>query len=359
MFLLISLKGSSLIDAEDTASNSSIDAIGKAKPPLASQPTLGSPDPAGQQTQKSATAFASSGFAALSASSTSPFGALGANTTNPIANPFASVTTSDIKGPSGSDLASKIPKAAANGIFASPTTASMSSDFSIVGTQGFTAAGTSNLRTFGGSTFGTGFGGAFGAAPKLTSFAAPMGDTKWGSGASEVKPFGAPAQDVEDEEASGSEDDVESSKAEENDEANGRFHHQGSRSTDISWCCCKITERLIVETGEDGEETVFSNPRAALFRFDGTSWKEGGHGIFKFNVTAQSPDPATEAQRNGRFIMRAHQTYRVLLNEPVFKEMLVGDAKGNEPKSRSFAFAVIEKGKAVPHMIRASSFPKF
>ena len=79
--------------------------------------------------------------------------------------------------------------------------------------------------------------------------------------------------------------------------------------------------------------------------------------MFKFNVLGQPPDEATKAQRGGRFIMRAHQTYRVLLNEPVFKEMLVGDAKGSEPKSRSFAFAVIEKGKAVPHMIRVRDSP--
>ena len=247
------------------------------------------------------------------------------------------------------------PKEVVSGIFGSTAT-STSSGFGTLSSSGFGAAGTPSLRTFGGSASESGFGTGFGGAPKLTSFAAAAGDAKWGSGPREIKPFGAPDHDVEDEEVSGSEEGAESIKPEENDEADGRFQQQGGRFTNIFWNICKVTEHPIVETGEDGEETLFSTPRAALFRFDGTSWKEGGRGMFKFNVTAQMPDAATVAQKSGRFIMRAHQTYRVLLNEPVFKEMLVGDAKGNEPKSRSFAFAVIEKGRAVPHMIRVCGF---
>ena len=50
--------------------------------------------------------------------------------------------------------------------------------------------------------------------------------------------------------------------------------------------------------------------------------------------------------------MRAHQTYRVLLNAPVFKQMSVGDSRGSEPTGKSFAFAVIEEGKPVPHMVK-------
>jgi hypothetical protein len=354
--LLMALKEQVTTGVENISSSSAPNAMRKANPFSASQSKPGNRDTTSQQAEKTATAFASSGFAALSSSSTSPFGALSAKSTTSVASPFLSVTTSDMEGPRSSDLTGKEPKAVANGAFGSAVTSTLS-ELGTVGSKSFGAAVTSNLHTFGGSTFGSGFGSAFVATSKLTSFAAPTGDAKWGSSTSEVRPFGAPAQDADDEEASGSEDDVQSNKAEENDEANGRFQQQGSRSTDMAWYQGrKITEHPIVETGEDGEETIFSTPRAALFRFDGTSWKEGGRGIFKLNVTAQSPDAATGAQRNGRFIMRAHQTYRVLLNEPVFKEMLVGDAKGNEPKSRSFAFAVIEKGKAVPHMIRASNY---
>lgn len=354
--LLMPLKEQFATGVENISSSSAFNAIRKAKPFSAFQPKPGSRDTTNQPIEKTATGFASSGFAALAASSTSPFGALSAKSLTPVASPFASVTPSDVEGPRGHGLTGKEPRMAADGAFGS-SVASTSSDFVTVGSKGSGAAGTSNLHTFGGSTFGSGFGSAFGAAPKLTSFAAPMGDAKWGSSTSEVKPFGSPTQDADDEEASESEDDVESNKAEEIDETSGRFQQQGGRSTDIDWYPRRnITEHLIVETGEDGEETVFSTTRAALFRFDGTSWKEGGRGMFKLNVTAQSPDATTGAQRNGRFIMRAHQTYRVLLNEPIFKEMLVGDAKGNEPKSRSFAFAVIEKSKAVPHMIRASNY---
>ena len=347
------LNGQSTTNVEDAASSSSLNVIDSAKPPSADQPPHISGDTANQQTQTSAAAFASSGFAALSGSTTSPFGTLGANTISTGASPFASVAASGVKGPGGSEMADKDPKVAANGTFGSAA-ASATSGFGAIGASSFGTAGTSNLRAFGGSALGSGFGGGFGGAPKLTSFATPTGDAKWGSGAIEVKPFGASNQDLEDEEASGSEDEAEETKAEENEEADGRFQQQGSKFTGISGSQCRITYYLIVETGEDGEETIFSSPRAALFRFDGSSWKEGGRGMFKFNVRGQISDVATEAQKSGRFIMRAHQTYRVLLNEPVFKEMLVGDAKGNEPKSRSFAFAVIEKGKAVPHMIRVS-----
>lgn len=54
--------------------------------------------------------------------------------------------------------------------------------------------------------------------------------------------------------------------------------------------------------------------------------------------------------------MRAHQTYRVLLNVPVYKQMKVGDGKGEEPSGKSFAFAAIEKdGKLCPYMIKVKS----
>ena len=52
--------------------------------------------------------------------------------------------------------------------------------------------------------------------------------------------------------------------------------------------------------------------------------------------------------------MRAHQTYRLLLNTPVFKEMKVGDSKGNEPAGKSFMFLVLENGKSTPHMVKVS-----
>lgn len=53
--------------------------------------------------------------------------------------------------------------------------------------------------------------------------------------------------------------------------------------------------------------------------------------------------------------MRAHQTYRVLLNTPVFKQMKIGDSKGNEPQGKSLSFAVIEDGKPTPYLIKVRS----
>ncbi len=64
------------------------------------------------------------------------------------------------------------------------------------------------------------------------------------------------------------------------------------------------------------------------------------------------PDEAQSPQKTGRFIMRAHQTYRVLLNTPVFKQMKVGDKDGNEPPGKSISFAVIEDGKPTPYLVK-------
>ena len=50
--------------------------------------------------------------------------------------------------------------------------------------------------------------------------------------------------------------------------------------------------------------------------------------------------------------MRAHQTFRLLLNAPILKEMKFGDSRGNEPAGKSFSFAVIEDGKLTPYMVK-------
>ena len=71
-------------------------------------------------------------------------------------------------------------------------------------------------------------------------------------------------------------------------------------------------------------------------------------GVFKLNKNASEDATGTSA----RFIMRAHQTFRVLLNAPVLKSMTVGDAKGNEPEKKSFWFGAIEEGRIVPHFVK-------
>lgn len=107
-----------------------------------------------------------------------------------------------------------------------------------------------------------------------------------------------------------------------------------------------------MHTGEDGEVSVFS-ARASLYAFKG-AWKESGKGTFKLNVAAPSLEDPDLSRKTGRFIMRAHQTYRVLLNAPIFKEMKVGDVRGSEPTSKSFTFAAIEGGKPTPYMVKVS-----
>lgn len=108
----------------------------------------------------------------------------------------------------------------------------------------------------------------------------------------------------------------------------------------------------LVDTGEEGEESIFSSPRVNLYSWTGTAWKEGGRGSLKLNVPISKLNETPNLAKTGRFIMRAHQTYRVLLNTPVFKQMKIGDSKGNEPQSKSFSFAVIEDGKPTPYMIK-------
>lgn len=112
----------------------------------------------------------------------------------------------------------------------------------------------------------------------------------------------------------------------------------------------------IVDTGEDDEETIFSSPRVNLYAWDGKTWKERGGGIFKLNVPRPNPDDAQSNPKTARFIMRAHQTYRVLLNTPIFKQLKIGDKDGNAPRGRLIAFTGIEDGKPIPYQIKVSDF---
>lgn len=96
---------------------------------------------------------------------------------------------------------------------------------------------------------------------------------------------------------------------------------------------------------------MFVCPRAQLYSFDKSGWHEKGKGTFKLNVNDDGGD-----ERKARFIMRAHQTFRVLLNQPVFKGMQVGDSKGREPQGKNICFAVIDGGKPTPHLLKVSLF---
>lgn len=102
-----------------------------------------------------------------------------------------------------------------------------------------------------------------------------------------------------------------------------------------------------VETGEEGEETVFSC-KAKLFHFTGKEWKERGIGTFKLNVTEDENGLWTGA----RLIMRTVGVFRVVLNTPVFKGMKVGDLEGKEPAGKTINLAGVEDGKPVPLILK-------
>ena len=182
---------------------------------------------ADQQSQPFADAFASSGFTALAASSTSPFGTLGGSSTS---SPFASAgffhpgrTKTDKR------VAKKIETVASDGVgtFVNSSSGSLdTTDQLQLGT-----AGLSQTSVFRGSVFGSAFGGPFGVGNRLTSFAAPTGNAKFGASNGIIKPIGSPEHDREEDENSESDggSSAENKKDEEAEEADGRFQHQDGR----------------------------------------------------------------------------------------------------------------------------------
>ena len=105
-----------------------------------------------------------------------------------------------------------------------------------------------------------------------------------------------------------------------------------------------------VTTGEEEEKTYFSS-KAKLFRFSDKEWRERGIGTFKVNLN-QSENK--DENLPPRLIMRADGVLRVMLNTPIFKGMTVGDASGNEPKSKQIHLASLESGRSVPILLRVS-----
>ncbi|KAI9799514.1 MAG: hypothetical protein M1833_004036 [Piccolia ochrophora] len=292
--------------------------------------------------QTSLSAFASSGFGKLSGSNESPFGALGQSSTPSGSAGFASAGSKD-SAPSGF--------------------AAISSPKSPVSESGF-GGGSFGGSAFGAATsgfgkLGSGFGGGFGGATgSLTSFASKEGSGIIGLKEKPAKAFGAPeAVDEEDAEA---DDDAE----------------KGSDG-DIEEKRLQIQE---VETGEEEEETIFSN-RAKLFYFNRTdkAWKERGMGVLKLNISLthhneelkavgeheqedsdEDPEkgeagPQKRGKRSARLLMRAEGVYRVLLNVPVFKDIQVGDKDGLEPPGKTIIMTAPEEGSPVMFQIRFGS----
>jgi hypothetical protein len=111
---------------------------------------------------------------------------------------------------------------------------------------------------------------------------------------------------------------------------------------------------IIVETGEEAEETVFSC-RAKLYHFEGKEWKERGVGTFKVN-TAWAPSSEESSERKSRLIMRTDGVHRVVLNTPIFKGMKVGNPDGDEPTGKTLNVTGMEGGKPTLFALKVRSF---
>jgi len=183
------------------------------------------------QSQTSAAAFATSGFAAHASSTTSPFGTLGApsiSTTAP--SPFAPAATFGTKTSGSSEGGeTKSTQPAVNGGFGAFAKAS-SLGFGANELSPFSTTGAAKSGVFGGSVFGSGFGGGFSGAGKLTNFAAPTGDAKLGSANGAVRPIEPINHAVDEDEDS--DDEGEGLGEDEQggaDEVDARFQHQDGK----------------------------------------------------------------------------------------------------------------------------------
>ena len=178
--------------------------------------------------QTSAKAFASSGFAAM-ASQKSPFGTLGSQL-SPSSSPFGAASPAKSGAETKSQPSEVLPQTSSSA-FASSGFASMAGSTSPFGaagshlgsgesafgsfaqsalkpTSGFGSSGTTapGFGSAPSSVFGSGLGSGFGGGLKLSSFAAPVGDANLG-GASDAKPFGAPADEEDNEDDEDAEDE--------------------------------------------------------------------------------------------------------------------------------------------------------
>ena len=176
--------------------------------------------------QRSADAFASSGFAALAASSTSPFGTLGGSSTSGIDSPLISTRTFNLENAKAEKKVAQKSQIAVNSALDTLANKTPTSS-SRTGQSPFGLSGVNKTSGFGNSVFGSAFSGPFSGGNRLTSFAAPTGSVKLGIS----KSLGSPTceeGDVENSDHEGGEL-AEKNKGEEENEGDGRFQHQDGR----------------------------------------------------------------------------------------------------------------------------------
>ena len=180
-----------------------------------------------QESQTSADTFASSGFAALEGSSTSPFGTLAGSSATAASSPFASVGVFN----SGKIETDKRVAQKSESMSNSGFGTFINSSSTGFGTMDQSPFGLSQTIGFGNSVFGSAFGGPLSGGNRLTSFAAPTGNTKLGISNGIIKPIGSPKRDEDEIENSESEVEgiAENKKDDETEEADGRFQYQDGR----------------------------------------------------------------------------------------------------------------------------------
>lgn len=184
--------------------------------------------------QTSSSAFAASGFAALSKSTTSPFGTLGATSNTPDASPFSSL------GSSANHTILPSTTGSSNKASLDTNSVSGAGGFRSAAGSTFGTSATSAFGSLGGSRLGIGFGSGFGGvgAGGLKTFAAPNGPSVFGTGVSSSRAFGSPAVDDEEDE-DGDEDGQPSGEArygEAHDHEDKRFHEQDGKSELLISC---------------------------------------------------------------------------------------------------------------------------
>lgn len=300
------------------------------KSPFASLDTTKSPF-RGSETSTNGSGFASSGFSSFAKSSASPFGGL---------SPTKEASEQKTQ-----------PAEAPNEKLSFGSAASQPSGFGTFGVQKKST-----------------FGGALGSA-------SPFASATSTSSASPLKTFASSANGASSNGFSAvkasklGEASAEDDEAEEDGDADEALHQVGTQTEE------KTDERFYkqeVETGEEGEETVFQH-RAKLYYKPGDQWKERGVGVFKVNCKKIKANVQEKTSSNGeneenvdieapapsgkkvlaRFVFRTDGNLRTMLNSPVTKDVTFTDRPGSEG-GKSKIFTGYVDGKPTPCLIQVS-----
>ncbi|KAJ8607676.1 hypothetical protein MRB53_040139 [Persea americana] len=280
----------------------------------------------------------SSGFA--NASSVSPFDSTKSPLSQQLSSEVATNTSSSAFASSGLSAFASSAKSPFEGV--SPAKSGGFGGGQSTSSFGATPKGfgSASSNTFGGS------GSAFGGIPKPFGSTSAFGASKafgstlaggFGGGAApssfgSAKPFSSSSQPKDDEEAN-EEPEAELPVVDADTKPDERFHEQH------------------IDTGEEGEETLFSCRAKLYFLERGVGWKDRGTGLLKINVREVEPleastdDDPSRTVKKARLIMRADGVHRVILNSPVFKGMRFGDTNGEEPTGKTMHLQSMENGE--------------